>query len=540
MQTTVAVAAGIVLFIGLIIVVLISLYVRHENNKDYSQMELRAPLVEFKKLNREEEANKAADEGHTVCASCAFDNFKSSAFCAACGEALTEEAKKSVAKGKVVANTLPGRRARVAKRNEWVRKVDVEGKVFWYRKGSQTSTASSGFAVTFAQEHEITIDVNASKTETLTQEVKNAKLSLVEASAADATVFALGGKLESTSHEKEVVEQAVSLDFPSKYASFVAKAAAALAPTKKQLLSLKVDRVQLFKQALDHISLVDAKFVRAEIQLKFLQKQAGPAVIEGRSWFTQVSELVGAPASGLFTQVDKANQAFFLNRHSQQILGDDHLTYFFAAGRLLGKGLLEGKLWSFHLAMPLLKIILGQPVTVSDLESFDNASEFKSVDALVEPVSEQLYAFLKGVYEVVPQELLMVLDAEELEYILCGSDVIDVDEWERTSHYNETIHAHPSKKWFWQFARAMSLDYKKRLLHFTTGNTRVPIGGFAALTNYNGHVAPFTIIGKELVISRVVRAQPCFNQMELPTYVHKRELKANLFDEVLDKYDFSQ
>ncbi|GAB9476167.1 hypothetical protein Gpo141_00013237 [Globisporangium polare] len=305
--------------------------------------------------------------------------------------------------------------------------------------------------------------------------------------------------------------------------------------------------------------------------------------------------LVGDPTfsgnTGLFTLVDKTDQTFYLNHHSKERVGDDHLTYYFAAGRLPGKGLLDGTQWGFHLATPLLKLVLGQPVSFTDLEFFD-PEEYKSLEWLVknngaealdldfsvtevvngevaivdlvphgrdipvtdsnktahldrrfkytvfESVSEQLYAFLKGIYEVVPQEMLMVLDPDELDFIMCGSDVIDVDDWKLSSKNNECIHGHPCMRWFWKFVRNMSLEYKKRLLHFTTGNTRVPVGGFAALTNYSGHVTPLTILGNGLVVSRLIRSNPCFNQIELPNYVRKRDLKAMLFG-ILDNYEYA-
>lgn len=50
---------------------------------------------------------------------------------------------------------------------------------------------------------------------------------------------------------------------------------------------------------------------------------------------------------------------------------------------------------------------------------------------LFERVSSQLYVFLKGLYEVVPQELLVLFDPEELDCLLCSSDEINVVAWKR-------------------------------------------------------------------------------------------------------------
>lgn len=80
--------------------------------------------------------------------------------------------------------------------------------------------------------------------------------------------------------------------------------------------------------------------------------------------------------------MDKSDQTFYLNRRSKELVGDDHLTYYFAAGRLLGKDLLDGTQWGFHLAAPLLKIILVQPVSFTDLVLFD-PEEYKNLDWLI-------------------------------------------------------------------------------------------------------------------------------------------------------------
>ncbi|TYZ62005.1 hypothetical protein PybrP1_010913 [[Pythium] brassicae (nom. inval.)] len=50
----------------------------------------------------------------------------------------------------------------------------------------------------------------------------------------------------------------------------------------------------------------------------------------------------------------------------------DHLMYYQAIGRFIGRALFEGILIDAHLALPLCKHILGVPITFSDLEFVDN------------------------------------------------------------------------------------------------------------------------------------------------------------------------
>lgn len=59
---------------------------------------------------------------------------------------------------------------------------------------------------------------------------------------------------------------------------------------------------------------------------------------------------------------------------------------------------------------------------------------------LFENVSSQLHAFLSGFYEVVPRDLLMLFDSEELDYVLCEShelNIVDSKE-SRRSKKNKT------------------------------------------------------------------------------------------------------
>ena len=64
---------------------------------------------------------------------------------------------------------------------------------------------------------------------------------------------------------------------------------------------------------------------------------------------------------------------------------------------------------------------------------------------------------LTGLYEVVPQHLLFMFDHQELELLLCGVPVIDVDEWERHTVYKGRYNnQHQVVKWFWEAVREWS------------------------------------------------------------------------------------
>jgi hypothetical protein len=157
----------------------------------------------------------------------------------------------------------------------------------------------------------------------------------------------------------------------------------------------------------------------------------------------------------------------------------NHLQYFRLAGILIGKALFEGLVLDVHLALPLLKHVLGIPISFSDLEFLDedlhrnskwlktntqvenlcltfsimmeNGKEVdlkengRNIDVTDEnkdeylrlvleyrmlmSIADQLQEFLSGIYDVVPKGLLSVFDYQELELILCGIPTIDTADW---------------------------------------------------------------------------------------------------------------
>ncbi|RQM25499.1 hypothetical protein B5M09_000540 [Aphanomyces astaci] len=145
--------------------------------------------------------------------------------------------------------------------------------------------------------------------------------------------------------------------------------------------------------------------------------------------------------------------------------------YYSLVGRVVGKALFEEQLLPVHLTLPLLKHILGVPISFSDLQFLDDelyqslvwlkrctsaadvealALDFTVVECIplapggdcisvtlvnkaayldlvfqyhiLDSVSYQLLLLLGALYSVVPEELLKVFDYKELELLLCGTN----------------------------------------------------------------------------------------------------------------------
>ncbi|KAA6380359.1 MAG: putative ubiquitin-protein ligase [Streblomastix strix] len=90
------------------------------------------------------------------------------------------------------------------------------------------------------------------------------------------------------------------------------------------------------------------------------------------------------------------------------------------------------------------------------------------------------------------------LTPKELDNIVCGALEINIDEWERFTHYTgiRGYQCNQQRVWFWNIIRRMSEKQKRDVLQFGTGERSVPIGGFARLKkNADGH--PFVINWQE-------------------------------------------
>lgn len=274
-----------------------------------------------------------------------------------------------------------------------------------------------------------------------------------------------------------------------------------------------------------------------------------------REWFGLVCKDIFSDKLGLFLPTKGENMSYWINPLSGE-KNERHLQYFRFAGILIGKALFEGVVLDVHLALPLLKHMLGVPISFSDLEFLDedlhrncnwlkqnsqvdvlcltfsimmengqevdlkeNGRNIDVTDAnkeeylqlvlqhrMLASISEQLQELLTGIYDVVPKTLLSVFDYQELELMLCGIPTIDTADWKTNTRVryikDEEGKTNPKisqeeqdgvLQWFWIVIEGLTPEERARLLQFTTGTSRVPVEGFKGLTSSSGILHPFTI-----------------------------------------------
>ncbi|KAL7380091.1 hypothetical protein ABVT39_011583 [Epinephelus coioides] len=138
---------------------------------------------------------------------------------------------------------------------------------------------------------------------------------------------------------------------------------------------------------------------------------------------------------------------------------------------------------------------------------------------LASQVRDEVEYFLKGLNELVPENLLAIFDENELELLMCGTGDINVQDFKAHAvivggswHFREKV-----MKWFWAVVSSFTQEELARLLQFTTGSSQLPPGGFNTLC------PSFQIIAAP-THSTLPTAHTCFNQLCLPTYDSYEEL----------------
>lgn len=200
---------------------------------------------------------------------------------------------------------------------------------------------------------------------------------------------------------------------------------------------------------------------------------------------------------------------------------------FFFLGKVLGKALLEGLVLNVRLSIPLLKHILGAPMSLSDIKHIDpqlhqsltwiltntdtdslclnfivegrelipngqsitlhDGNKHLYVQKVVEyylfsSVEVEIDRLLQGLHCVVPENMLHIFDYQELDLLLSGLPEIDTADWKANTEirflYERLEQETAVVDWFWEIVEAFTQEQRGRLLQYVTGSSGVPVEGF--------------------------------------------------------------
>lgn len=139
-------------------------------------------------------------------------------------------------------------------------------------------------------------------------------------------------------------------------------------------------------------------------------------------------------------------------------------------------------------------------------------------------VRREIQCILQGFWDVLPLALLQDFGVgpRELSVLISGIHDIDPEEWYLFSTGSTD---HPVYDWFWEVVRKdLNPEERCLLLHFVTGSSRLPPGGFKELQpGFTIDVAP----GKATP-ERLPHAHTCINKLVLECYASRDQLREKL------------
>lgn len=108
-------------------------------------------------------------------------------------------------------------------------------------------------------------------------------------------------------------------------------------------------------------------------------------------------------------------------------------------------------------------------------------------------VESQIQSMREGFFYLLPDFARLEFDGAELELLLHGVPDINDSDWKfHTVYRGGYDEDHPTVVAFWAIVGNMDQQMRGKLLHFTTGCSRVPLEGFSALRG-DGRICRFTI-----------------------------------------------
>ena len=166
----------------------------------------------------------------------------------------------------------------------------------------------------------------------------------------------------------------------------------------------------------------------------------------------------------------------------------------------------------------------------------NNANKNLFVNKVVElicfkSIKTELKALKKGLLSIIPLNFIKIFSVEEFNFILSGQQEINLKDWKSNTLYKGNItEKNEVVQFFWEVLSELNNEELLLFFRFCTGSTRVPIDGFSALPGPKNKIIKFSIElrknkDEDLKCQKLIVAQTCFNNIILPEYKTKEEMR---------------
>ncbi|KAH8357498.1 hypothetical protein KR200_000145, partial [Drosophila serrata] len=346
--------------------------------------------------------------------------------------------------------------------------------------------------------------------------------------------------------------------------------------TPRPDLKLTVRRDQLINDALIGLELVamsNPKDLKKQLVVEFVGEQGIDEGGVSKEFFQLIVEEIFNPAFGMFVQQEETNNMWF------NATPFENGAQFTLIGIIIGLAIYNNVILAVNFPMVVYRKLMGYCGTFADLNDW-SPTLYKSLKSMLDyqgqdmeevfdqtfkisysnvfgemvehelvphgkdvvvgqhnkqlfvnlysdfllntSIQQQFNAFRKG-FEMVTDEspLRLLFRPEEIEMLVCGSREFDFVELEHSTEY-EGGYTEESRiiQDFWSIVHAMPNESKRKLLEFTTGSARVPVGGLKCLRLL------ITRHGSDS--DRLPTSHTCFNVLLLPEYSSREKLEERL------------
>lgn len=345
---------------------------------------------------------------------------------------------------------------------------------------------------------------------------------------------------------------------------------------------LNLTRQNFLYQSMEQIEKIN---IFKELKINFKGEVSYDAGGLLREWFTIVFESLLNKNRQLFLGSEKDDSDYSFSINPLLLETKTNLRYFNFIGKLLGKALLDNITINLCFNKVIYKLIVEEEVKFNDLIFIDKTlyhslSNLKSmlnernfdieslalfyvIDMAIPGKTNQISVDLKengrneqvteledyiqsridfilgsiavftdeikkGMFSIIPKEIITIFTADELELLLNGRPFIDVEEWKEFTNYKPPVYpSHPLIQNFWEILQNLSQKKLSNFLQFWTGSSRVPIGGFSDLESNRGEISRFTIeiVPYKQNQKNFIKAHTCFNRIEVPSFPSKKLLE---------------
>lgn len=376
------------------------------------------------------------------------------------------------------------------------------------------------------------------------------------------------------------------LDFDNKRAYFRSQLRSRRMESRYETIRLRVRRSEIFMDSYHQLRNRTGEEMRAKIQVQFQGEEGIDAGGVGKEWYGALAKEIFNPNYALFVQA--GGKACTYHPNPMSYVTRDHLDFFHFIGRVIGKAIHDAQNLEAWFTRGFYKHMLGKKVIAADLEAFDpeyfsnlkwmldnditdivelyfcaesdelgqmkvvdlkpngrslpvtNENKYEYIQLMSEhkmtnSVRQQIDAFLKGLHEIVPPELLSLFDDKELELLISGLPDIDIEDLKANTEYHNYTPQSDQIQWFWKVLSEFSQEQRAWFLQFATGTSRVPVEGFKGLVGMRGPQK--FCIHKAFGPERLPSAHTCFNQLDLPDYPSEEVLREKLLQAVHEGHE---